>query len=164
MCLILRKAQLDDLESILAIERDCFSSDVILPRQIRYLICQAKGVVLVAEFAQQVVGFAIVLLPQKPRRARLYSIAVRSSMQRKKVGSCLVEKVLDVAENEGYHAVGLEVRCRDLGAQALYQRFGFRWTHLIDCYYSDGDDGWKMVCQLPRPEWSGLPVKTLRNK
>ncbi|CAG8998587.1 MAG: hypothetical protein CENE_00538 [Candidatus Celerinatantimonas neptuna] len=155
MCFTLRKAQLTDINSILAIENDCFSSDLILPRQMRYLICQAKAVVLVVESERKVVGYAILLLPQKPRRARLYSIAVTPSMRRKRVGFCLVEKVLDISEREGYHAIGLEVRCSDLGAQALYQRFGFRWTHLMDCYYSDGDDGWKMVCQLPRPEWAG---------
>lgn len=155
MSIQIREAQPADLSQLLAIEESCFISDRIQRRQMLYLMQRAKARFWVVCEAQQILGYAIVLLPKAPRRARIYSIAVAAAARRQGVASLLIETILDTVEAENYSAIGLEVRCSALKVQALYQSFGFRWTHLISDYYGDGEDGWKMVCALPRPEWSG---------
>ncbi|MFM2483038.1 GNAT family N-acetyltransferase [Celerinatantimonas sp. YJH-8] len=155
MSIRIRPAHDDDVASLLLIEQRCFTSDRIERRQMYYLLRRAKASFWVAEQGCDILGYVVVLRPKLPRRARIYSLAVLPEAQRQGVASTLLHHVLDEVEAASYQAIGLEVRCSALRVQALYQRFGFRWTHLIRNYYGDGADGWKMVCQLPRPEWSG---------
>lgn len=155
MSIQIREAQPADLAQLLAIEESCFTSDRIHRRQMLYLMQRAKARFWVVCDEQQILGYAVILLPKAPRRARIYSLAVAANARRQGIASRLLETILDEAEARNYTAIGLEVRCSALKVQALYQSFGFRWTHLISNYYEDGEDGWKMVCVLPRPEWSG---------
>ncbi|MFM2484543.1 GNAT family N-acetyltransferase [Celerinatantimonas yamalensis] len=149
----LRPATLDDLAQILLIEQRCFSIGRIGRRQMRYLLCHAKAQIWVALQFGNVVGYTIYLTPKAPRRARIYALAVAPEYQRQGIARALLQKVQQLAEKMGYKALALEVRCSARSAQLLYHQLGFSWTHLLYDYYADGEDGWKMLCPLPCPEW-----------
>lgn len=141
---IIRKAGLNDVEALMAIEMASFPSDQLSVRQMRYLICKAKAKTFVVQSDNTIAGYATVLLPVRPRCARLYSIAVVEVWRHKKIGACLLQAVVHCAEEAGYSVLRLEVRVSAESVQAFYRRMGFVAINRLPNYYADGEDGVKM--------------------
>ncbi|MFM2477890.1 GNAT family N-acetyltransferase [Celerinatantimonas sp. MCCC 1A17872] len=150
----IRRVTVDDLNALIDIEQNCFLIGQIKRRQLRYLLTRAKAQVWGAFLDDVFVGYAIYLTPNIPRRARLYALAVLPAFRRQKIASSLLAHGQFLMASLGYPALALEVRCSNRAALTLYQRNGFRWTHLLCEYYPDDEDGWKMVCPLPVPLWA----------
>lgn len=73
--------------------------------------------------------------------AHVATIAVHPDYRRRGLGQRLLAHGLLSAENEGAELAYLEVRQSNLGAQALYQRFGFVVDGVRPHYYVDnGED------------------------
>lgn len=71
--------------------------------------------------------------------AELLTLAVTPAMRRRGLARTLLAQLLAWARRGGAQCVFLEVRSRDAGAQALYQRFGFSPIARRRGYYSDDD-------------------------
>src|SRR5260370_13970809 len=61
-----------------------------------------------------------------PREAHITTIAVDPAWHRNHVGTKLMLGLIDAATAKGARSVSLEVRKSNLGAQRMYERFGFR--------------------------------------
>ena len=67
--------------------------------------------------------------------AHLLNLSIAARHQRSGHGRALLREALDLARRRGARSVFLEVRPSNLGAQALYARFGFRRIAVRRGYY-----------------------------
>lgn len=67
--------------------------------------------------------------------AHLLNLSIAEAFQRRGYGSALLREALQLAHAQGARHIFLEVRPSNLGAQALYGRFGFRKIALRRGYY-----------------------------
>ncbi len=67
--------------------------------------------------------------------AHLLNLSVAAARQRSGYGSALLKEAMRVAREHGAQHVFLEVRPSNLGAKALYRRFGFRQVAVRHGYY-----------------------------
>jgi len=142
------RANLHDLDDLLALERRCFTKPVALSRrQMRYLLQSPTARVHVIREDGRVVAAGLVL--RRKTRAgrqsgRLYSMAVHDGCRGRGLGRVLLESCLDSLRRDGVESVVLEVDVANAPAIRLYERAGFRRVRQIDDYYGPGRHGWKM--------------------
>ncbi|WP_438862771.1 GNAT family N-acetyltransferase [Neptunicella sp.] len=139
-----RVANLADAKTLSLIEQQCFVTDQIPPRQMRYLLNKAKAQTWLMELDGQIVGYCMALMPNHPRSARLYSIAVLAEYRGKRIANQLIEAMLRELKQRGYSKVRLEVRCSQHKVQSLYQQFGFVTVAELAEYYADNESAFRM--------------------
>jgi ribosomal-protein-alanine N-acetyltransferase len=114
-----RAARPADLEALAALEQQIFPDPWALEsfRQFQ------EGVVLVADDAQEVVGYTVArwVLEQ----GEILNLAVHPDHRRRRVASRLLHAVLDALWEEGVRMAFLEVRQSNGGARRFYERHGF---------------------------------------
>lgn len=79
------------------------------------------------------VGYFVLLVAAG--EAHLLNLSVAAPRQRRGHGAALLSEVLRIARELGAHYLFLEVRPSNLGAQALYSRFGFKRVAVRRAYY-----------------------------
>jgi [ribosomal protein S18]-alanine N-acetyltransferase len=101
--------------------------------------------------ARPVFGYVGVIL--QTAEAHISTVAVHPAEHRRKLGTRLVATVLRAAVDAGATAATLEVRTTNLGAQRLYEGFGFAGIGVRPGYYAEtGEDGlimWAYDLQTP---------------
>jgi len=90
---------------------------------------------LVARFDKTIVGYAGLICYGD--EAHVTNIAVDPQQHRLGVGTRLLHELLTQAIELGGHALSLEVRVTNWGAQRLYGRFGFRPVGIRRNYYQE---------------------------
>jgi ribosomal-protein-alanine N-acetyltransferase len=65
------------------------------------------------------------------------NVAVREQYRRRGIGFALLGRVVDEARRLGVKTAFLEVRSGNVGAQSLYERYGFKAIARRPNYYSD---------------------------
>ena len=93
---------------------------------------------LVALEGRQVVGYAGLI--SYGEEAHVTTIAVDPERQRRRIGTRLLYELLHHARALGAHAVSLEVRVTNWGAQRMYARFGFRPVGVRKNYYQETNE------------------------
>lgn len=136
--LMIRNAQLDDLESLIAIEKRAFELDRFSRRTFRYLLSKANADTLIAEEEGKVAGYAMVLFNTGTSLARLYSLAVDPNWQGKGIGRALMQATEEHAIAHGCVTMRLEVRADGERARILYESQGYRQIGTVENYYEDG--------------------------
>ena len=135
---MIRTATLDDLESLITIEKRAFELDRFSRRTFRYLLSKANSVTLIDEEDGLAAGYAMLLFNTGTSLARLYSLAVDPKWQGKGIGRALMQATEEHAINQGCIAMRLEVRTDGTSARALYESQGYRQIGSVDNYYEDG--------------------------
>jgi [ribosomal protein S18]-alanine N-acetyltransferase len=72
--------------------------------------------------------------------AHVTTIAVDPDQQRNKIGTRLLYELIRESQRMGAHAVSLEVRVTNWGAQRMYARFGFRPVGVRKGYYQETNE------------------------
>jgi len=147
---IIEQATLDDLESILEIEKVCFGVDSFTRKQFRYLITKAKGVFYVLKLKTRVVGYISLISNSYTRNLRIYSIAVHPDMRGYGFARQLLNTSLQYAFTNKFKAISLEVKTTNTPALSLYEKSGFIKTSLKPYYYQDGSDAYGMRLLIDR--------------
>jgi ribosomal-protein-alanine N-acetyltransferase len=93
---------------------------------------------LVAELDGQTVGYLVASV--SGRRAHIISLAVDENFRRRRVGSILLQTLIDNLKAGGVGEILLEVRVDNIAARRLYEKFGFEATGNLRGYYEDGGD------------------------
>ncbi|MBC3767792.1 GNAT family N-acetyltransferase [Neptunicella marina] len=148
MDVVIRLASLDDASALLNVENQCFVTDKIPRRQMRYLLSKGKTRVWLAEYQGNVLGYALMFVPKHPRPARLYSLAVLAESRGLQIGNKLLNAALSDVKQLGYDKAVLEVRNSHHVVQQLYRKFGFSPVKTIEDYYQDGEAALKMAANL----------------
>jgi ribosomal-protein-alanine N-acetyltransferase len=111
---------------------------------------------LVALLGRQVAGYAGLI--SYGEEAHVTTIAVDPEHQRRRIGTRLLHELLGRARELDAHAVSLEVRVTNWGAQRMYARFGFRPVGIRKGYYQEtGEDAVVMwTDDIRTPEYERL--------
>jgi ribosomal protein S18 acetylase RimI-like enzyme len=127
-----------DLDVLAAIESQCFDSDQLSRRSLRYFLRVPNAALLVAEMRGAVAGYALVAFRSGSAIARLYSIAIKPDFRGRNLGLALLKAGERAARERGASLMRLEVRSRNRRAIALYERYGYCRYDRIEDYYEDG--------------------------
>lgn len=139
-----RRAELSDLDDLVALEESSFATDRLSRAQYRRHLDSETAQVLVASANHRhFLGTAVVFFRKSTRIARLYSIATKRQARGKGVGSALLEGAEQLAAKRGCAALRLEVRKDNDSAIRLYERLGYKRIGHYDRYYGDGADAWR---------------------
>ncbi len=144
-----RRAELSDLDDLVALEDATFDSDRMSRAQYRRHLDSDTAQVLVASANHRnFLGTAVVFLRRNHGVARLYSIASKPEARGKGVGTALVEAAEAFARQRRCRVLRLEVRSDNHSAMRLYERLGYHRIGFLAGYYEDGSDAWRYEKRL----------------
>lgn len=135
----IRPARAQDIDALVRIENEAFSSDRISRRSFRQLIERETAETLVAECDGEIVGYCMILFRQGSAVARLYSIAIAPGRAGGGLGRRLLEEAETAAFEHDCLVLRLEVRADNRPAIALYERNAYRHIGMEPDYYEDGE-------------------------
>jgi ribosomal-protein-alanine N-acetyltransferase len=142
------------LRQVLRIESQVYPRPWSAALFLQEMARKTDRVYLVARWDAQVIGYGGVMLA--PPEAHITTIAVDPAWHRNHVGTKLMLGLIDAATAKGARSVSLEVRKSNLGAQRMYERFGFRPVGVRRGYYVEtGEDAivmWVEGIDLPKYE------------
>lgn len=144
----IRIARKDELDALLGLEEICFKEETFHKNQLKYLLFNAKSIVLVAALDGEVVGSMIILLRKHVYHARIYSLNVHPHRRRAGIGGLLMDTALKLLKEKGFRNVSLEVGVNNKAAQNLYMSKGFLSDKILYKYYKNGDDALHLVRKL----------------
>jgi ribosomal protein S18 acetylase RimI-like enzyme len=145
---MLRHATLDDIPALLAIERQCFTTDRLSRRSFRHLLTRGHAVTLLDENDGRIRGYVLLLFSRGTSMARLYSIAVHPEYGRRGVGDRLLEEAESAALEQDCVSMRLEVRRDNPASLALFRRHGYRQFEEVLDYYEDHMDALRFEKRL----------------
>jgi len=102
---------------------------------------------LIAEEDNQVVGF-LAGVNNAPHNARILMLAVLTTFRRRGIGSALMDEFLRQCALRALRTVELEVRLSNADAIRFYSGYGFQISGTLPRFYTDGEDGYKMMRHL----------------
>jgi len=143
---VIRQASRQDLDTLVALEREAFEHDLISRRSFRRYLTSGSSRLLVAELPDNsVAGYILVHLPASRRGARIYSVAVSIAARGHGIGLHLLRAADDIAREAHRSVITLEVRASDARTRGLYRFAGYTDDRVLPAYYEDGADGVRMV-------------------
>jgi len=83
--------------------------------------------------------------------AHITTIAIDPEHHRQGLGQLLLWVLLKDSHQRGMTRATLEVNCKNIGAIALYEKFGFKQAGIRKKYYSNGDNA--AILWLNRLDW-----------
>ena len=144
----IRRARQADVGALVTLEDRCFTSDRLSRRNFLRLLRTGHCVCLVAERADTVVGYGLVLLHGATALAHLYSIAVDPKRQGEGIGTALLAACEEEARVAGRVVLRLEVRPDNPAAIRMYHAAGYKEIGTYADYYEDHSDALRMEKQL----------------
>ena len=129
---------IDDIAGVQEVERSSFP--VPWPANaFRHELTQNKNArYIVAREGGQIVGYAGLWLMVD--EAHITTFAVLPEHRRRRIGERLLQRLFDIADEMGAEWLTLEVRVSNIGAQRLYEKYGFRRAGVRRRYYSDNNE------------------------
>jgi ribosomal-protein-alanine N-acetyltransferase len=100
-----------------------------------FLVCLHEG---------HVVGLLMGTMQGK-EEARVLLLAVEKPHRKKGIGTELMKRFISISKERGAKRVSLEVRVSNREAIQFYEHLGFTKNGVLLMYYSDMEDGIKMV-------------------
>ena len=134
---MIRKARLQDLNSLVTIENAAFQTDRFSRRSFRYLLTRANAETLVYENEGRVCGYVLVLFHTGTSLARMYSLAVSPELGGQGIGTELIGAAESLALAHDCITLRLEVRLDNANAIRRYEKLGYRQFGRMPDYYED---------------------------
>ena len=153
----LRRATIDDINAIMAIENEVFADDAWSEQSMRAELADKHGYYLVAfppAEPERIEAYAGLRAPLREPQADIQTIAVVRSDRRRGLGRVLMLRMIDEARDRGATQVFLEVRADNPGARAMYDSLGFEEIAVRPRYYRGGIDAVIMRLAVPEPQVS----------
>jgi len=145
-----RQATENDLETMLSIERECFTAEAYTQEQMGHLLKSPSAVSLIAKVDNEVVGFTIGLIEQhgKTKRGHVYTIDVALKHRRIGIGATLLSEIEGIFVERGVKTCYLEVRADNKAARELYRKHGYTELEPLENFYSTGIHGIRLKKEL----------------
>jgi N6-L-threonylcarbamoyladenine synthase len=157
--MIIRNAVEEDLDTIMAIEHDCFGRDAWADETMRFELLAHHTHYVVAVEGDNIIGYAGLAKVPVSDQADVQTIAVRADQRGKKVGLALLTELLVEASRRSATEVFLEVRADNEVAANLYRKLGFEQIDVRPRYYQpDGVDAVIMRLKLEHRSHGRLPL------
>ena len=126
---------IDDIENVLKVENDCFSTPWSRDSFVRELVENKIALYLVAKIEKIAVGYIGVW--KIFNEGHITNVAVHSDYRGKGIATRLISELLSLCEKDGIDAFTLEVRRSNIVAQNLYKKFQFAECGFRKGYYQD---------------------------
>ncbi|HXF85970.1 MAG TPA: ribosomal protein S18-alanine N-acetyltransferase [Anaerolineales bacterium] len=153
MNLIIRKMTLDDLPSVIALDKMSFS----LPwpeRSFRYeLTDNPASRCWVAEVDGRIVGMLVAWLLVD--EAHIATLATHPDFRRQGIAKRLLAHALHSLRKEGARSSFLEVRESNIAAQEMYRKFGYEVAGRRPHYYKDNGEDAILMTLKHLDQWEG---------
>jgi len=151
-----RKFALDDLQSVMHINRVClpenytdyFFIDLYRRFPETFLVAEENGQVIGYMMCRIELGFSNFGFSGLVKKGHIVSVAVLSQYRRKGIGQTLITKAMEGMRLYGAKQCFLEVRVANTLAINLYKKLGFQVARTIRGYYADGEDAYVMSHEL----------------
>lgn len=143
-----RLASLADVAALAALEQRVFTGEQLSARRFRHFVKSELSELWCVQEGDALLGYALVLFHRGTSLARLYSIAVAPEARGRGLGQLLLDHAEGRALARHVLFMRLEVRDDNALAQHLYERSGYRKLRLLEQYYDDGMDGWRLEKRL----------------
>ena len=127
-------AHVSAIEDSLANQFDDFWNVTTLKQELQ----NPNAKVFVALLQNEVVGFASIW--KAVDEYHVTNIVVRKDLRQNRIGSQLLETLIEVAKSEHSPLLTLEVNKNNIPAQKLYQKYGFKDVGLRKKYYHNTED------------------------
>jgi N6-L-threonylcarbamoyladenine synthase/ribosomal-protein-alanine N-acetyltransferase len=151
----LRRATVDDLDAIMALEIALFENDAWSPTMMARDIADPSCYYLVAfepDEPHRIDAYAGLLAPKGASQGDIQTIGVAESARGQGLGRTLMHALITEARKRGAREIFLEVRADNPTAQRLYLRLGFEELGVRRGYYQpDNVDAIVMRLQIPTP-------------
>lgn len=143
--MLIEKATLNDLDSIVAIEQDIFKTDSYPAFVIRQLFDISGDYFLVAKESGKLHGYAIGGLNRKKNQGWILSLGVDRNARGKGLGKQLTQKLIEVLKAENTTEIALTVYPNNTSAITIYKDLGFKGETILDNYFLDNEDRIVMI-------------------
>lgn len=141
------KMGLPDIDDILVIEELSFKIPWTREAFISELTTNKLAIYIVAKIQDRVIGYAGMW--KVIDEGHITNIAVHPDLRGRKIATQMVQYFIEYAKENHIEKLTLEVRKSNIGAQRLYQKFGFEGTGFRKRYYADNQEDalimWKVV-------------------
>jgi ribosomal protein S18 acetylase RimI-like enzyme len=135
-----RAGGVDDLDVLVALERDVFGADSMSAKSLKHFLDAPTADVLIGACNGDVAGCAIVLFRTGSNLARLYSLAVVPACEGCGVAPALLSAAEDAGRARRCGELRLEVHARNSRAIACYRKAGYHVFGRHVGYYKDLGD------------------------
>lgn len=129
---------LDDIDGVQNVERSSFPAPWPANAFRNELTQNKNARYIVAREGERIVGYAGVWLMVD--EAHITTFAVLPEHRRRRIGERMLQRLFEIAEEMGAEWLTLEVRVSNIGAQRLYEKYGFRRSGVRRRYYSDNSE------------------------
>ena len=140
--IIFRKMTPADLATVSELDAKCFDNDAWSDGFFMAELRSKTSKYIVGELDGKIIASAGVEIFMD--EAEMTTFAVSPEFQGRGFGKKLLEEIIHVAKKFGATSMILEVRCSNIPALHVYQKFGFRKIGRIKNYYGDGEDALTM--------------------
>lgn len=133
----LREMTKDDIEGVLEIERECFST----PWSLEAFKMELKNDIalyVVARYEEKVVGYGG--LWNILNEGHITNIAVSEGFRDKGIGSKILSELIEICKKKSACSMTLEVRSNNEAAKHLYKKYGFEEAGVRPKYYADNNE------------------------
>ncbi len=151
MTISIRAGTRFDIDALLALEQNSFTTDRISRRSFMRFVTKGAHSLLVADKAGEILGYVLVLFRSGTSLARIYSIAVADAARGQGVASKLLTHAELIADKRYCLFIRLEVHTNNTAALALYEKFGYKSFTRLKQYYEDGGDAEQLEKRLLLP-------------
>lgn len=142
--IVLRGFEAKDLSELLRLDARCFPPLISYSRaELQFFVRHPRSTTVVAESDGHIAGFCVVdwKLESGRKVGHFITIDVAPEFRRNGLGRRLMQTGEAKLVEMGCVAITLEVAANNAGAQAFYERLGYRQTGRIPGYYADGTNG-----------------------
>jgi ribosomal protein S18 acetylase RimI-like enzyme len=147
----IRKATQDDLDQLVNLENQCFTSDKMSRRSYQTLLKKSSADIIIAELNHIIIASATIFYRKNSLTARLYSIAVDNHYRKHGIAAVLCDRVEQLAKQHGCNCITLEVRVDNQPAIQFYKKHLYETFGMYEQFYEDGTDAMRMKKILGDP-------------
>lgn len=147
----IRDCRRGDLEAVYGIEKACYGDDALDRIALTQYLDLFAQVYLVAEQAEEIVGFVIAgaTLGDAPRLGWILDVAVRPSHQGRGIAPAMCRRAMDELERREIRTVRATVAPQNERSLRTFARLGFHVVEAVEDYF--GPDEKRLVV-----EWTSL--------
>jgi ribosomal protein S18 acetylase RimI-like enzyme len=140
----LREVDEGDIDSLLMLEAEAFSTDRLSRRSFRHWITSANRAFIVAEVDGELAAYALAIYHAGTRLARLYSIATFPRFRGRGIARQLLTAAEKQASEDERFIMRLEVETDNQAAIRLYESMGYTRFGIYHDFYDNHGDALRM--------------------